>query len=211
MRPTPTDRGRMRNETPCLAACPAHIRPAIALMMFTGLGPRDALTLPRSFYKANEIATKRSKTGEPVFWPCPAPLTAILAEAPAHDAITLCANSDGKPWTVSGFRASWRKVRVKLEHEGKVGPGAHAVRPAAYRGGDPAGDRHATSAPSPTPLGRRRWRWPGTTPRAPTSSRRCAAWSARSRSNWTNEKQKCQTGHLKVSNLRGTERGLEKI
>jgi integrase len=105
-----------------LAACPAHIRPAIALMMFTGLGPRDALTLPRSFYKANEIATNRSKTGEPVFWPCPAPLTTILAEAPSHDAITLCANSDGKPWTVSGFRASWRKVRVKLEHEGKVGP-----------------------------------------------------------------------------------------
>ncbi len=94
-----------------LAACPAHIKPAIALMMFTGLGPRDALTLPRSFYKANEIATKRSKTGEPVFWRCPAQLTEILAEAPRHDAITLCANSDGKPWTVSGFRASWRKVR----------------------------------------------------------------------------------------------------
>jgi integrase len=105
-----------------LAACPAHIRPAIALMMFTGLGPRDALTLPRSFYKANEIATNRSKTGEPVFWPCPTPLSAILAEAPRHDAVTLCANSDGKPWTVSGFRASWRKVRVKLEQEGRVGP-----------------------------------------------------------------------------------------
>ncbi len=92
-------------------------------MMLTGLGPRDALTLPRSFHKANEIATKRSKTGEPVFWPCPAPLTDMLAEAPAHDAITLCANSDGKPWTVSGFRASWRKVRVQLERAGKIGPG----------------------------------------------------------------------------------------
>jgi integrase len=105
------------------AASPAHIRPAIALMMFTGLGPRDALTLPRSFYKANEIATRRSKTGQPVFWPCPTPLTEMLAEAPEHSAITLCANSDGKPWTVSGFRASWRKVRVRLEREGKVGPG----------------------------------------------------------------------------------------
>jgi integrase len=105
-----------------LAACPAHIKPAVALMMFTGLGPRDALTLPRGFYKANEVATKRSKTGEPVFWPCPVPLTAILAEAPKHDAITLCANSDGKPWTVSGFRASWRKVRLKLEKAGQVGP-----------------------------------------------------------------------------------------
>jgi integrase len=106
-----------------LAACPAHIRPAIALMMFTGLGPRDALTLPKAFYKGGEIATKRSKTGEPVFWESPSPLSAILMEAPKHDAITLCANSDGKPWTLSGFRASWRPVRVKLEREGKVGPG----------------------------------------------------------------------------------------
>jgi integrase len=106
-----------------LAACPAHILPSIALMMFTGLGPRDALTLPKSFHKAGEIATKRSKTGEPVFWTCPAPLSAVLAEAPGHDAITLCANSDGKPWTVSGFRASWRPIRTKLEREGKIGPG----------------------------------------------------------------------------------------
>jgi hypothetical protein len=49
-----------------LDEAPSHIRPAIALMMFTGLGPKDALTLPRNFAKAGEIATKRSKTGEPV-------------------------------------------------------------------------------------------------------------------------------------------------
>jgi len=34
-----------------------------------------------------------------------------------------CANSYGKPWTVSGFRASWRPIRQKLEKEGKVQPG----------------------------------------------------------------------------------------
>jgi integrase len=106
-----------------LAASPAHIKPAIALMMFTALGPRDALTLPKSFYKGGEIATKRAKTGEPVFWTCPAPLTAILNDAPAHDAITLCANSDGKPWTLSGFRASWRPIKMRLERDGKIGPG----------------------------------------------------------------------------------------
>jgi integrase len=106
-----------------IAACPAHIRPAIALMAMTGLGPRDALSLPRSFYKAGEIATKRSKTGEPVFWPCPAPLVLELGAAPVHDAVTLLANSDGKPWTVSGFRASWRPIRKRLEREGKIGPG----------------------------------------------------------------------------------------
>jgi integrase len=85
-------------------------------------GTKDALTLPRSFYKGTEIATRRSKTGQPVFWRCPAQLAEIPAAAPVHDAITLCANSDGKPWTVSGFRASWRKVRVKVEREGKVAP-----------------------------------------------------------------------------------------
>ena len=103
--------------------CPVHMKAAIGLMMLTGLGPKDALTLPRNFLKGNEIATRRSKTGEPVFWQCPAQLTAILAAAPPHDAITLCANSRGKPWTVSGFNSSWQKFRRKLEREGRIGPG----------------------------------------------------------------------------------------
>jgi integrase len=54
---------------------------------------------------------------------CPAPLKSILDAAPAYDAITLCANSDCKPWTVSGFRASWRPLKLRLEREGKIGPG----------------------------------------------------------------------------------------
>jgi integrase len=106
-----------------LAALPPHMKPAIALMMFIGLGPKDALTLPRSFYREGEIATRRSKTGEPVFWLCPAELAAILAEAPAHDATTLCANSNGLPWTESGFRASWRPIRIRLEESGLIGSG----------------------------------------------------------------------------------------
>ncbi len=101
---------------------PAHMRPALAMMMFTGLGPGDALKLPRTFYKEGSIATKRSKTGEPVYWPAPQPLRNVLDAAPAHDAITLCANSDGKPWTESGFRSSWRKYRTKLGDGGAIGP-----------------------------------------------------------------------------------------
>jgi hypothetical protein len=42
---------------------------AIALMKFTRLGPKDALRLPPTFYRAGEMATRRSKTGEPLFWP----------------------------------------------------------------------------------------------------------------------------------------------
>jgi integrase len=106
-----------------LEAMPEHMRLALALMMFTGLGPKDALTLPRTFYKGGEIATQRAKTGEPVFWPAPVPLIDILCKSPVHSAITLCANSSGKPWTLGGYRASWRKVRIKLEKTGHVGPG----------------------------------------------------------------------------------------
>jgi integrase len=102
---------------------PEHMRLPLGLMMFTGLGPEDALSLPRSFFKENEIATKRSKTGEPVYWPCPAPLIELAAAAPSHDAITLCANSYGRPWTGSGFRASWRTIRKRLEKAGAIGSG----------------------------------------------------------------------------------------
>jgi hypothetical protein len=106
-----------------LAEAPGHMLPALALMAFTGLGPGDALRLPKTFYKDGAIATSRSKTGEPVYWPAPAPLRAILKNAPNHDAITLCANSSGEPWTVCGFRASWRKIRLKLEAERRVNSG----------------------------------------------------------------------------------------
>jgi integrase len=106
-----------------LDAAPAHMKAAIAIMMFTGLAPKDALTLPRNAYRDGEIATRRAKTGGPVFWPAPGPLVEILNAAPEHNALTLCANSNGLPWTQSGFRASWRKVRVGLEKDGRVGPG----------------------------------------------------------------------------------------
>jgi integrase len=106
-----------------LDASPGHMRPAIGLMMFTGLAPKDSLRLPRSRFQHNEIATRRSKTGEPVFWPAPAALIEILSAAPAHDALTLCANSRGRPWTESGFRASWRTLRTRLEGLGLIGPG----------------------------------------------------------------------------------------
>ncbi|MFL5148331.1 MAG: tyrosine-type recombinase/integrase [Microvirga sp.] len=47
----------------------------------------------------------------------------MLDAAPRHAATTVCANSHGLPWTDSGFRASWRAIRLSLEREGRVGPG----------------------------------------------------------------------------------------
>jgi integrase len=105
------------------AALPAHMCLPIALMMYCALDPQDALRLPRTAISEGKIDTKRGKTGEGMFLPLPAPISEVLAIAPKHDAITLCANSYGLPWTVSGFRASWRPIRQRLEHEGLVRPG----------------------------------------------------------------------------------------
>jgi hypothetical protein len=111
-----------RERDAVLGAAPAHFRAAIALMMFTGLGPKDALTLPRNFVKGGEIATRRSKTGEPVFWPMPSPLAVILDKAPSHNmAVTLCASSKGRPRTLSGFGSVWKKMRKGLEKTGGLG------------------------------------------------------------------------------------------
>src|SRR5262249_5575667 len=72
-----------------LDAAPPHMRSAIGLMMFTGLAPKDALQLTRSLFKQGEIATRRSKTGEPVFWPAPAALIDVLTTAPKQRRYTL--------------------------------------------------------------------------------------------------------------------------
>lgn len=106
-----------------LEAVPTHMKLPIALMMFTGLDPQDAVKLKKSTIKDGLIDTARGKTSVAVWMPVPEPLLQILAEAPDHDAITLCANSRGRPWTISGFRASWRKVKLKLEKDGVIDTG----------------------------------------------------------------------------------------
>ncbi len=105
------------------AALPAHMRLPVMLMMYCGLDPQDALRLPRTAISGGKLDTRRGKTGVAVWVPLPKPVVDAITEQPEHNAITLCANSYGKPWTVSGFRASWRPVRVKLEEAGHVQPG----------------------------------------------------------------------------------------
>ena len=116
---------------------PAHMRPAIALMMFTGLGPKDALTLPRNFAKGGEIATRRAKTGEPVFWPMPRPLAAILDKAPAScrdNALRQFTGPPMDPIRLPGVMAQGaHQTRKGRAHRG----GPDALWPAPYRCGHP--------------------------------------------------------------------------
>jgi len=106
-----------------LEALPVHMRMPIGLLMFAGLGPKDALSLSKDRICGGEISTRRSKTGEPLFLPMPETLAKIMRDAPEHSATTVCANSAGMPWTPSGFRASWRPIRKRLEEAGRVQPG----------------------------------------------------------------------------------------
>jgi integrase len=106
-----------------LDAAAPYVKPVLAIMMFTGLGPKDTFTLPRTFYRDGRIATKRAKTGHPVYNKPIEMLREVLDAAPKHDAITLCAHSRGKRWTESGFNGSWQKLRATLEAENKVEPG----------------------------------------------------------------------------------------
>ena len=61
--------------------------------------------------------------------PCPEPPARILDAQPDH-AAHLFSGSDGSPWSEGGFHASWRRVRLRLEKEGKVKPGLtpHGLR-----------------------------------------------------------------------------------
>ena len=113
-----------------LDEAPWHLRVPIALAMFTGVRLGDAIAITRSAYDGSSIATTTRKSGQSVYWPCPIALKQILDSAPPHNAVTLAVNSHGRPWTQAGFRASWRKFRIGLEHKGMVGPGLtiHGLR-----------------------------------------------------------------------------------
>jgi integrase len=92
-----------------------HVKPLIAALLYTGIDPCDAISLRKTKYKDGAFDLSRQKTGNPVWKPVPAALKRILSAMPKHDAITLFANSYGKPWTKSGFDSVWMKLRNDLE------------------------------------------------------------------------------------------------
>lgn len=100
-----------------------HMRLPIALMMFYGLDPQDALGLPKTALSSAGIDTRRKKTGQPVYLPVFAPVEEAIAAAAKHDAITLCANSRGRPWTYNGYSTNWDRLKRSMEEAGKIQPG----------------------------------------------------------------------------------------
>jgi integrase len=113
-----------------LACLPPHLKLPVAIGLYTGMRQGDVLRLQRKVLAGNCINITTSKRLVPISIDILADLRIALNEAPQHDAITLCANSRGKPWTESGFRASFFKELRKLEQKKVIGAGLtfHGLR-----------------------------------------------------------------------------------
>ena len=97
------------DEAAFLERAPAHLHLPLLLALWTGQRQGDLLRLPWSAYDGKHIRLRQSKSGKPVVILVGAPLKAALDAAPKRSPIILT-NSDGKPWTSDGFRASWGKA-----------------------------------------------------------------------------------------------------
>jgi integrase len=96
------------DEAAFLERAPAHLHLALLLALWTGQRQGDLLRLPWSSYDGTHIRPRQRKTGARVVIRVGAPLKAALDATPKRSTIILT-NSDGKPWTSDGFRASWTK------------------------------------------------------------------------------------------------------
>jgi integrase len=97
------------DEAAFLECAPAHLRLPLLLALWTGQRQGDLLRLPWSAYDGTHIRLRQSKTGRRVQIRVGAPLKLALDAMPKRSTIMLT-NSEGKPWTSDGFRASWRKA-----------------------------------------------------------------------------------------------------
>ena len=97
------------DEAAFLQCAPAHLHLPLLLALWTGQRQGDLLRLPWSAYDGKHIRLRQSKNGRRVTILVGAPLKLALDAAPKQS-ITILTNSDGRPWTSDGFRASWRKA-----------------------------------------------------------------------------------------------------
>jgi integrase len=97
------------DEVAFLQRAPTHLHLPLLLALWTGQRQGDLLRLPWSAYDGTHIRLRQNKTGRRVVIPVGEPLRAALDAAPKHSPIILT-NSEGKPWTSDGFRASWGKA-----------------------------------------------------------------------------------------------------
>lgn len=113
-----------------LKAADAYLVVPIAIAMYIGLRQGDIVRMKKDAIKDGTIYVTTSKTGSRVFWPIPKVLKIILDNCPPHNAITLTANSYGRPWTQNALNAKWQRLKKELEKSDKIGKGLtfHGLR-----------------------------------------------------------------------------------
>jgi integrase len=111
-------------------AAPPHMRLPLAIGALTGLRISDIVALPKTACRDGWLQHETAKRRVEICHPIDDELRAEILRAPAHDAITLCANSRGLPWTEDGLRCVFAKLRDELEEQGQVAPGLtiHGLR-----------------------------------------------------------------------------------
>ena len=103
---------------------PAHLHLPLLLALWTGQRQGDLLRLPWSAYDGIYIRLRQAKTGARVVIRVGAPLKAKL-DATVKRGPLILTNSEGRPWTSDGFRASWGKA---CKAAGVVGVTFHDLR-----------------------------------------------------------------------------------
>jgi integrase len=110
----------IEDEAAFLQHGPAHLRLPLLLALWTGQRQGDLLRLTWSAYDGTYIRLRQSKSVRRdrrpvnVVVPIGAPLKVALNEAAKiKRSPTILLNSEGRPWTKDGFRASWGKACAK--------------------------------------------------------------------------------------------------
>jgi integrase len=112
------------DEAAFLERAAAHLHLPLLLALWTGQRQGDLLRLPWSAYDGTHIRLRQSKGGARVVIKVGGPLKAALDTTPKRSTIILV-NSESKPWSPDGFRASWRKACARA---GIVGVTFHDLR-----------------------------------------------------------------------------------
>jgi integrase len=100
-----------------LQLAPPYLQLAMLLAINTGQRQGDLLRLPWSAYDGKVIKIRQRKTGAYVSVPVTDELKAALDATPRRSPIMLV-NSEGKPWSESGFQGAWGKTTTLAEIHG---------------------------------------------------------------------------------------------
>jgi integrase len=87
------------------------------LAINTGQRQGDLLKLPWSAYDGNTIRVRQRKTGAYVPVPVSDELRGVLDATPKRSPLILV-NTDGKPWSESGFQGAWGKATARTGIKG---------------------------------------------------------------------------------------------